>query len=404
MSEYSLMRDSINATGRTMFFSLCGWNEWYASVGAAIGNSARIGPDDTNWAGILTNIDVMASLSPYSGEGYNNDPCLLLGADAKGQEAVTEQQSRAQFSMWSVLRAPLLLSQEIANMSASRLETYSNVEVISVARDALGRQGIRLKGGALALAARGLAPAHAAATSSRSGRRLGPAPGLGVDVVVTMQACSSSALAAQTWKFNVSGANYVSNPASSGCFNMNDCSSQVIAYDCVTTGTTCSPPATPFADMQFSPPDAAGTMRSLLFPTQCLTGGSAGAGLTSAPCAAQPSQRFKYDGATLSLNVDGVSLCVTMGDGADATNVWGRPLSAGAWALTYLNVGYAPADVSCGYEDCLAATGWAPDQKLYVRDLWAHADLPQIVAASGLNASQLVPSGGVAMFKLTPVW
>lgn len=54
MSEYGLMRDSLNATGRSIFFSLCGWENWYASVGAALGNSARIGPDDSNWQGILT--------------------------------------------------------------------------------------------------------------------------------------------------------------------------------------------------------------------------------------------------------------------------------------------------------------------------------------------------------------
>jgi hypothetical protein len=71
----------------------------------------------------------MAPLWPYSGVGYNNDPCLLLGADDSGAQAVTEAQSRAQFTMWAVLRAPLLLSQSVINMSAARLATYSNAEV-----------------------------------------------------------------------------------------------------------------------------------------------------------------------------------------------------------------------------------------------------------------------------------
>ena len=52
-NEYSLMRDGLNSTGRPIFFSLCGWETWYAAVGAALGNSARIGPDDTSWQGIL---------------------------------------------------------------------------------------------------------------------------------------------------------------------------------------------------------------------------------------------------------------------------------------------------------------------------------------------------------------
>ena len=39
----------------------------YGPVGAALGNSFRIGPDDTNWAGILANIDIMAKLTQYAG-------------------------------------------------------------------------------------------------------------------------------------------------------------------------------------------------------------------------------------------------------------------------------------------------------------------------------------------------
>ncbi len=30
--EYSLMRDALNATGKPIFFSLCGWNTWYVVV------------------------------------------------------------------------------------------------------------------------------------------------------------------------------------------------------------------------------------------------------------------------------------------------------------------------------------------------------------------------------------
>ena len=36
------------------------------------------GPDDTNWAGVLKNIDLNAPLGKYAGPGGWNDPCLLL--------------------------------------------------------------------------------------------------------------------------------------------------------------------------------------------------------------------------------------------------------------------------------------------------------------------------------------
>ena len=56
------MRDALNATGRPIVFSLCGWNPWYSNPdpslgyggGKTLGNLWRIGPDDTNWAGVLS--------------------------------------------------------------------------------------------------------------------------------------------------------------------------------------------------------------------------------------------------------------------------------------------------------------------------------------------------------------
>jgi alpha-galactosidase len=88
--QYGAMRDALNATGRPVLFSLCGWNDWYAPVGASLGNSWRIGEDDTNWAGILVNIDTMAPLSKYAGPGGWNDPCLLLSKKADGTLRITE--------------------------------------------------------------------------------------------------------------------------------------------------------------------------------------------------------------------------------------------------------------------------------------------------------------------------
>eukprot|EP01048_Picozoa_sp_COSAG05_P032593 COSAG05_NODE_12579_length_462_cov_1.278237_1_plen_91_part_10 len=60
---------------RPILFSLCGWNAWYSPPdpalgyggGKTLGNSWRIGPDDTNWHGVLTNIDINAELAPYAG-------------------------------------------------------------------------------------------------------------------------------------------------------------------------------------------------------------------------------------------------------------------------------------------------------------------------------------------------
>lgn len=36
-ADYARMRDALNATGRHIYFALCGWEDWYAPVGASLG-------------------------------------------------------------------------------------------------------------------------------------------------------------------------------------------------------------------------------------------------------------------------------------------------------------------------------------------------------------------------------
>ncbi|CAJ1371411.1 unnamed protein product [Effrenium voratum] len=148
-AEYGRMRDALNASGRPVLFSLCGWNSWYAPVGRQLGNSWRIGPDDTNWPGILQNIDAMSGLERYAGPGGWNDPCLLLSATWSRTLRVTALQTRAQFSMWAVLAAPLLISGSVLDMEDETLATYSNEEIIAVNQDPAGHQGFRVLGGKL---------------------------------------------------------------------------------------------------------------------------------------------------------------------------------------------------------------------------------------------------------------
>ena len=82
--------------------------------------------------GILKNTDIMARLTEYSGKDKGwNDPCLLLSTDWTGKQLITENQTRAQFSLWAVMTAPLLISGSVLNMSNYTLETYSNSYVIA---------------------------------------------------------------------------------------------------------------------------------------------------------------------------------------------------------------------------------------------------------------------------------
>ncbi|KAL6051934.1 Alpha-galactosidase [Balamuthia mandrillaris] len=148
-AQYALMRDALNATGRHIYFSLCGWQSWYAPVGAALGNSWRIAGDASSWRTVLRAIDTSVNLGAYAQPGAWNDPDMLIGSDPATAYYLTQDQSRTMFSMWSVLAAPLLIGSNIRNLNAFDLETYSNVEVIAVDQDPMGLQGIRLSGSSL---------------------------------------------------------------------------------------------------------------------------------------------------------------------------------------------------------------------------------------------------------------
>ena len=135
--RFGLMRDALNATGRPVFFSVCGggdqapWNSlaWMAqppSGGAALANAWRIAPDCVEWVTTLHALSIDAGLARFSGPGGFNDPDMLLTSTKGAVRKLGPVQSRTQFSIWAVLAAPLLIGGPISQLSAWDLETYKN--------------------------------------------------------------------------------------------------------------------------------------------------------------------------------------------------------------------------------------------------------------------------------------
>lgn len=143
--QYAEMRDVLNSTGRAIFFSLCGWQWWYAPPdpsrqylgGGSLGNSFRVYKDGKDWAALSQAVNVMAVVGRWSRPGGWADPDLLIGPwcgidrdqNFCGQ---TDLQARTQFSLWAIFPAPLLLSQNLLAWSDYAKETYSNREVIAL--------------------------------------------------------------------------------------------------------------------------------------------------------------------------------------------------------------------------------------------------------------------------------
>ena len=102
-----------------------------------------------------------------TGPGTFNDPDMLLTSTKGAVRKLSPTQSRAQFSTWAVLAAPLLIGGPVSSLSAWDLETYKNPEVIAVNQDPLARQGQALvytkPGGTLAVWGRELSSGALAA-------------------------------------------------------------------------------------------------------------------------------------------------------------------------------------------------------------------------------------------------
>ncbi|CAA2978798.1 alpha-galactosidase 3-like [Olea europaea var. sylvestris] len=137
--RYTKMRDALNATGRTIFYSLCEWGVNDPALWAGkIGNSWRTTNDiKDNWESMTTIADLNDKWADYAGPGGWNDPDML----EVGNGGMTYQEYRAHFSIWALMKAPLLIGCDVRNMTSETFEIISNEEIIAVNQDPLGVQG-----------------------------------------------------------------------------------------------------------------------------------------------------------------------------------------------------------------------------------------------------------------------
>eukprot|EP00164_Ancoracysta_twista_P003764 GFYU01005047.1.p2 GENE.GFYU01005047.1~~GFYU01005047.1.p2 ORF type:complete len:436 (+),score=142.88 GFYU01005047.1:30-1310(+) len=137
--RYPPMRDALNATSRHIFFSMCEWGvdkPW--TWASTVGNSWRTTGDiSANWKSVMNILDQNVGLAKYAGPGHWNDPDML----EVGNDGLTDVEGRTHFSLWALLKAPLLIGCDLRNMSPETYTTLTNTEVIAVSQDAKGVQG-----------------------------------------------------------------------------------------------------------------------------------------------------------------------------------------------------------------------------------------------------------------------
>ncbi len=169
-NAYTKMSRALQATGRPMVFSICEWGDnqpwlWAPSVA----NLWRTTGDNKNcwdcgretmdkpggyprgWTLIL---DSQVPLNRFAGPDHWNDPDMLQ----VGNPGLSFEESRAHFSLWAILAAPLIAGNDLRTMTPQTSSIIQNTDVIRVDQDALGAQGTRVrKDGDLEIWARPLA-------------------------------------------------------------------------------------------------------------------------------------------------------------------------------------------------------------------------------------------------------
>eukprot|EP00192_Tetraselmis_astigmatica_P006320 CAMPEP_0117659076 /NCGR_PEP_ID=MMETSP0804-20121206/6232_1 /TAXON_ID=1074897 /ORGANISM="Tetraselmis astigmatica, Strain CCMP880" /LENGTH=446 /DNA_ID=CAMNT_0005465695 /DNA_START=119 /DNA_END=1458 /DNA_ORIENTATION=+ len=151
----------LNQTGRPIVYS-CSWPAYYHYMSpkrqATIPNykvpykSMKDAGCNLwrNWRDIETSWESIKAIIMYwweahvpwlqdiAGPGVWNDPDMLI----IGNPGITAAHARAQMAMWSIFAAPLLMSNDLRDISADARHVLLNKEVIDINQDPAGRQGV----------------------------------------------------------------------------------------------------------------------------------------------------------------------------------------------------------------------------------------------------------------------
>jgi alpha-galactosidase len=143
---YRTMGNALLEAGRPIVYSLCEWGNnkpWL--WGENIGHLWRTTGDITDcydcqevysigWKFIL---EKQIGLEKYAGPDHWNDPDML----EVGNPGLSMAESRAHFSLWCILAAPLMVGNDVRKMTDEVRDIMTNKEAIAIDQDPLGKQG-----------------------------------------------------------------------------------------------------------------------------------------------------------------------------------------------------------------------------------------------------------------------
>jgi len=138
----------LNQTQRPILYS-CSWPAYipkdkpYKEIAKYCNIWRNYGDIQDSWGSVMSiinyNGDHQDEIIPYVSNGAYNDIDMLL----IGDYSLSEDQSKTQFAMWSILAAPLFMSADLSSMKDWQKDILLNTEVIAVNQDPMGKMGRR---------------------------------------------------------------------------------------------------------------------------------------------------------------------------------------------------------------------------------------------------------------------
>lgn len=154
--RYKKMADALKKSGREIVFSVCEWGVrkpwlWAASVGGQLWRTTYDIRD--SWKSMMSILDINAELYDHAGPGHWNDPDMLivgLGGNKGpsgdlGGTGCTEVEYKTNMSLWCMMAAPLIATNDLRTMTPTTKEILLNKELIAINQDSAGVQAKRIK-------------------------------------------------------------------------------------------------------------------------------------------------------------------------------------------------------------------------------------------------------------------
>ncbi|CAM0142514.1 hypothetical protein VKS41_001974 [Umbelopsis sp. WA50703] len=137
-TRYKRMGDALKNVSRPIFFSLCSWGtddvwDWGRTIG---GQSWRMSGDiQANWDSVVSITGQEVPIANISAPGGWNDMDML---EVGVKNGMTNTEYTSHFSIWAAMKAPLILGNDVTNMTSDIKNIIANKEVIAINQDPLG--------------------------------------------------------------------------------------------------------------------------------------------------------------------------------------------------------------------------------------------------------------------------